>query len=185
MADYQVASRYAKSLLELAQSKGVLEQIHEDMLLFDRICTQNNDLVRMLNSPIIASDKKFAILKMVFGSSVHDMSVAFFDILRKKKRERYLPAISKEVHNQYNKLKGIKRAQIVSAVPLSADLRKALQKLAEQVAGSDIEFQEVVNPSVVGGFQLLLEDKMLDLSVRKQLLDLKKQFSYNPYQKGF
>jgi F-type H+-transporting ATPase subunit delta len=171
--------------LELAREKGVLEQVHNDMLLFDRICKQNRDLVRMLQSPIIASDKKFEILKKVFGTQMNAISVAFLDILRKKNRESYLPAISKEVHRQYNKLHGIRLARVITAVPLDTTLRDAIQKLSKQIAGSDIEFHEEVNPSVVGGFQLLVEDKILDLSVKKQLLELKRQFSYNPYQKGF
>ncbi len=38
MSDVRVASRYAKSLIELAQEKGILENVYQDMLLFSKSC---------------------------------------------------------------------------------------------------------------------------------------------------
>ena len=58
MSDVRVASRYAKSLMELAQERGQLEQVKEDM---DSVCENsfgNRDLFLALRNPIIKHDKK-------------------------------------------------------------------------------------------------------------------------------
>lgn len=184
MQDYRVASRYAKSLLELAMEKNAIEHVHQDMLSFERVCRQNRDFLVMLNSPVINGEKKFEVIKRIFEKDAHPITIAFFDILRKKKRENFLFAISTEVHALYNRIKGIKKAVIVTATPLTDHLRGLLVDLTKKAAGSEVEFVEKVDPSVIGGFQLRLEDKVLDKTIRKSLVELRREFSYNPYIKG-
>ena len=62
MANSQVASRYAKSLLQLAIEQGVLDQVYEDMVLLDKLCREDLLLLKTLQSPIITQHKKWDIL---------------------------------------------------------------------------------------------------------------------------
>ena len=41
MTDRKAISRYVKSLLNLAVSKGVLEEVHADMKSFDKVLAEN------------------------------------------------------------------------------------------------------------------------------------------------
>ncbi len=72
MANLRAASRYAKSLLELAAEKGVLEEVFADMKLFTEVCNENYNFVLMLKNPIIKHDKNvrscMACLKDVYTS---------------------------------------------------------------------------------------------------------------------
>jgi len=52
MADSRAASRYVKSLLGLAVEQNALEQVHQDMLLFSRLCDENRALSLMLHTPL-------------------------------------------------------------------------------------------------------------------------------------
>ena len=60
--------RYATALLELAIEKNVVEDVSNDIHHLHSICENNNDIVAFLNSPIINSEKKVAILQEVFSS---------------------------------------------------------------------------------------------------------------------
>ena len=79
MSDYRAASRYAKSLLELAAEKGALEEVHNDMLLLDAICKENRDFMLMLKNPIIKHFKKRQILEAIFKGKVNAITFAAFE----------------------------------------------------------------------------------------------------------
>lgn len=93
MADQQVAARYAKSLLDLAQEQGTLATIKQDMDLLANTMAGSRDLRLLLRNPIVKHDKKLSILNAVFGGKVSDMLLRFFQILTSKNREAALEHI--------------------------------------------------------------------------------------------
>ncbi|MBB6609801.1 ATP synthase F1 subunit delta [Pontibacter sp. Tf4] len=181
MSEVRVASRYAKSLIELAAEKGVLEQVNEDMKLFSDVVSKNRDFQLMLHNPIVKSDKKLAVINGVFKGKVQEMTLSFFNIVARKNRESLLEFIATEFVKQYNVLKGIQRASIVSAAPLSPALRQQIgEKLAAQT-GKTIQLEEMIDPSLIGGFVLRVGDRQIDSSVKNSLRKLKNNFKDNSY----
>ena len=65
-----VATRYAKSLLNLAIEKGELDQCFKDMQTIAAVCEENKNLAIMLKSPVIRPDKKLAVLQGIFGKTL-------------------------------------------------------------------------------------------------------------------
>lgn len=186
MADSRVASRYVKSLLSLAVEQGALEQVHQDMQLFNNICVSNTDFVRMLRSPIVKHDKKKDILEKIFKGKVHQLSLAIIDILTAKNREPLLPSIAKEFHAAYNEFKGIGKATVTTTIPVDAQLRGELERIVKKLSNKDkIELEEKVDPELIGGFILNVGDKQIDASIKSKLKILKVKFSENPYVKEF
>lgn len=186
MSDYRVASRYAKSLLELAEEKGVLENIYSDMKQFSKVCKDSREFVLMLSNPIIKHDKKNAILKGIFKGKVHDITLALFDIITRKNRESILPELAKAFLAQYNVRKGIEEAKVTTAVALSDDLRKEMITLVKKISGkNEVELQEVVDKDMIGGYILKVGDRQIDDSLRSKIKDLEYNFSQNPYIKEF
>src|SRR3954470_10808951 len=114
MADIRVASRYVTSLIGLATEQGVLEQVHQDMQLFAKVCQENRPFCLMLKNPLIRHDKKSAILHQLFNGKVNALTLAIFDIITKKNRETLLPDIATEFHNAYNIIKDISKASITT-----------------------------------------------------------------------
>ena len=58
-----VAYRYARSLMELAQEKGVLAGVHEDMRLVAATCAGSRDLLVLLKEARDIRDKEIAEAK--------------------------------------------------------------------------------------------------------------------------
>jgi len=69
MSQIQIAERYAKSLIELAQEQNKLAQVSEDVLSLEAVCN-HKEFAAMLQSPVINSDKKSAIFKQLFTATV-------------------------------------------------------------------------------------------------------------------
>jgi F-type H+-transporting ATPase subunit delta len=181
MSDVRVAGRYAKSLLDLAVERGSVEEVHADMLLFTKTVTENRDLGLALSNPIIKGDKKQIILKSIFGGKVSELTMAFFDILTKKSREAILTTVATEFVNQYNLLKGIVRAYVTTATPLTADLREQITGLVAQQTGKQVELHEKVDATLIGGYILRVGDRQIDDSIRNGIRKLRATFKENPY----
>lgn len=179
MASSRIASRYSKSLFDLAVQDNKIDQIKEDMLLIESICESSNELVALLKNPIVkAENKKAVMLKLI--SETDKSTQDFVSFLIDKKREEELPSIASQFVASYNQMKGISQATVVSAVPLSDKKLSQMQSYVEQLLNqSDIQLQNKVDSSIIGGVIIKYEDKLLDKSVSKELREIRKQLIYN------
>ena len=174
MSVNRIASRYAKSLLELAVERGSLETIKGD---FDQlqVAFKNRDLLLMAKSPVIKGSQKMDIFKAIFGGKVDELTMTFIDVLTAKGREKVLPEIVNEFFDQYRKKKGIMAVKMTTAVPVDETiLAQAKAKiLSSGVSATQVEIQNIVNPDILGGFQLEYDGKVYDASVSTRLRNLK------------
>jgi F-type H+-transporting ATPase subunit delta len=186
MADSRVASRYVKSLLGLAVEQNALEEVHRDMLLFNKVCEENRDFRLMLKNPVIKHHKKRDILEKLFAGKVNKLTLAVFDIITRKNREPLLPSIAREFHHAYNIYKDISTATVTTAVPLDDKLRAEFESIVKQVSNKElVELEEKLDKEMIGGFILNVGDKQIDASIKNKLKMLKLKFSHNPYIKNF
>lgn len=178
MSEYRVASRYAKSLISLAQEQGLLEEVHEDMQLFSGICEENRDFTLMLKNPIISNDIKSKILREIFYGKVNAITSSFFDIITRKNREMLLPAITREFHLQYNIIHKIGMAKVTTVFALDDSLRADFKHLIGQFTGKkEVELEEEIDDQLIGGYVLRLGGKQINESLRSKLKELKLKFS--------
>ncbi len=177
MSEIQVASRYAKSLIDLAQEENALEPIKADIETFIAVCKGNPQLLAVLKNPIISPSKKVAILNDLFGKTMHKVVLSFFSIVTTKMRSEILYAIAKEFINEYNSRKGIIKATVTSASALSDENKKQLVAKIEEAINGQVQLQTKVDPSLIAGFVLNVGDKQFDTSIANKLNKLKKEFN--------
>lgn len=172
-----VAARYAKSLIELAKEKNVVEAVYEDMKLFKDTAEKNRGLMLALKSPVVRHEKKLAILKAIFQDKVNAVSFSIFTIITKKNRESILDAIADEFIKAYNEYRGIQKATVITSTPLTEELRKQFNTIVATATGKTVELEEKVDPSLIGGYLLRVNDRQIDASLRNRLNELKLQLA--------
>lgn len=176
MSIFTVASRYAKSLLELAQEQGNLDAVKADVEQIILVLQSNTEIQAVLKNPIISNDKKRSILLALFEGKVNPLIVSFFTILVNKGRADILIGIAREFVREYNQVKGIVNATVLSATALSEKNLSELQaKIAEQI-GAEVILQNKIDTSIIGGFVLRVGDKQVDASIAGKLQKLEKYF---------
>lgn len=182
MLQPRLAGRYAKSLIDLAQERSQLEEVYADMLLLQSIFKQSRDFLNLVRSPIIAADKKNAIIEAITAGKVTALTNAFNKLLVQKGRENILPEIINAYIEQYNHIKGIHKVKLTTAQPISDDLKTALQqKIKADASLENIQLQTIVNEELIGGFVLEFDNKLVDASVIRDLKDIQRQFQNNVY----
>jgi len=182
MPNVRLAGRYAKSLLDLAIEQNQLDMVHADMKYFQAVCTQSQDFVNVLRSPIIKADQKNAIVLAVIKDAVSALSLSFVVLLIKKSRESALPEIATAFIEQYNALKGIHQVSLTTAVAISDTLKQAIEaKIKAETQFTTIELTTHTNEDLIGGFVLSFDNNLVDASIKRDLLDIKKQFLSNEF----
>jgi F-type H+-transporting ATPase subunit delta len=184
MSELTVATRYAKSLIDLAQEQKALDAVREDMALFVKTLKANPELQAVLRNPIIAHGKKKSILHAIFGEKVSKVTVSFFDIMVNKSRAEILFPTALEFVNQYNVINNIVNANVVSATPLSAENLAKLTAEVKEITGGNVILHTKVDPSLIGGFVLTIGDRQIDTSVSTSLKTIKKDFAQKVITQG-
>lgn len=175
MSETRIAARYAKSLMELAIEKELLEQVNYDMRTLHSVTAENHALVNVLDSPIIKSDKKAGIMSSIFGNSFNKLTMMFIEQVVKKRREHFLPMIAEEFARQYNQRNGIQTATVTSATPLSEGMMASVKEFIEKETNTRVELKTTVNPGIIGGLVIRIEDSLYDSSIAKKLNQLRKE----------
>jgi F-type H+-transporting ATPase subunit delta len=183
MPNPRLASRYAKSLIGLAIEKGQLENVFADMQWLQAVCKSNRDFVNVLRSPIIKADVKKKIIEAVTNSAnVNPLTLGFNNLLTAKGRESNLPEIVNAFITQYKEYKNIHTIKLTTAAPVNDAVKAAIVEQVKKSAGyQNVEVEESVDESLIGGFVLQVGDKLVDASIAYDLKAIAKQFENNDF----
>ena len=182
MSNARLAGRYAKSLLGLAQEQGQLELVYADMKYIQAVCNASSEFVNLLRSPIIKADQKHSIINAVTKEKVSLLTNSFTVLIVKKGRESDLPEMATAFIDQYNELKGIHQVTLTTAVEVSDALKKSIEdKVKAESKFATVELTTKTDDSLIGGFILEFNNNLVDVSIARDLRDIKKQFLSNEY----
>ena len=176
MKSTKSAIRYAKALLELSIENSNLDEVSSDMRRIVESSNETNDFKVFLSSPVIKSDKKIKVLKVLFVG-FEKLTSSFIDLITKNKREYLLVEIAEAYLYLLKKHQQIVPVSITSARKLEKEtLNQILDKMKSHVEG-DFEVTEEVDESLIGGFIVRMDDKKIDASVLTQLNRMKQELA--------
>jgi F-type H+-transporting ATPase subunit delta len=176
MSGIRAAIRYAKAILEIADSKGVASEVSADMTLIATTITGNSELTHFIQNPLIKTDTKKNVVLEVFAS-VNPVTQSLFHLLLENKRFEILAAIAVEYNNLFDVMNGVEVAKVTTAFPMDAALEaKVLAKIAA-FSDKKVTIENTVDASIIGGFILRIGDKQYNASVANRLHVLKRELS--------
>ncbi|MEO6189402.1 MAG: ATP synthase F1 subunit delta [Saprospiraceae bacterium] len=174
MSVSKIAGRYAKSLLDLSQEKGLIDAINNDMQEVSNAC-QNKDLLLFIKNPIINTDKKLKVFKAIFTDKINPLTQSFLEILIQKGRESIIPQICTSFVDQYKSLNKIRPAKLISATIMGeSEVNLIKNKFKSWLKnGETMELIQVVDPSIIGGYIFQMDGQQVDATVKKNLDSMK------------
>jgi F-type H+-transporting ATPase subunit delta len=172
----RAAIRYAKAILDIAQTSGKAEAVNNDMKSIVTAVAESAELKDFLSSPVIKMDVKKAAVSEVF-SSVQAETNSLFHLLFENKRFEILESIATQYNRLYDEGNGVEVAKVTTAFPITSELQtKVLAKIAE-FSSKKIMIENIVDPAIIGGFILRVGDQQYNASVASKLSELKREFS--------
>ena len=177
MSSTRAAVRYAKAILEIADSKDLSSEVSADMALIASTIKSNSELSSFIQNPLIVTESKKDVLLEVFAS-VNSVTKSLFQLLLVNKRFDSLLDIALEYNKLLDIKNGVEVAEVTTAIPMDAALEaKVSAKVGTFSESKKITIKNIVDPTIIGGFILKIGDKQYNASIANRLQVLKRELS--------
>jgi len=162
----EVAGKYAQALFLATKDRNLIDTAYEQFNDLKAFLAEDKSLLNFLGAPQVLDEHKQALVRDVFSSRLEQLFVEFLIVLLEKKRVVYLTQIVDEFIELVENEKGIERVQVTTAQTLEESQKNQLiQKLAAKT-GLEIVLEEKVDPAMIGGMIVVIEDQIIDGSVQ-------------------
>ncbi len=170
-------NRYAKALLALAEDNNILERSYYDLKFVYEVFSLQKDLKILLKSPVVRIGQKQSVIRHMFENKLHPLILNYMLIIVRKQRGHLLEGISGAYLKVYKKYLGIETVRITTASPLDDKNREKALMAARELTPYQVEFEENIDPDIIGGFVLDLGDKQYNASVQYRMARLRKHLT--------
>jgi F-type H+-transporting ATPase subunit delta len=173
-SDRVLAGRYAAALFQAAAAKGEDQKVLADLSQAQKSLLEANATLR---HPRVAIADKKKIIHSALTGKVSALTLRFLDLLVEKKRYELLAMLSSVYGRLAADKRGVAKAVVRTARPLSSDEQKTLAARLKNFTGKDIELEVKEDPELIGGVAVKIGDWVLDSSLRGQLRRMKESFN--------
>lgn len=176
--DKLISKRYAVALFNLAIETNKVDTFYEHVSLIVNSINDNQQILSIINHPSLSSESKFDIFKKSFNS-ISEEIFGLISIIFNKNREAELIHIFNSFLALVDDFKGVVTATVFSAIKLSdTQLDNIKLNLSKQL-NKEVIIEAKQDPSLIGGLLINVDGKVIDNSIKKSLLDIKKTLLLN------
>jgi F-type H+-transporting ATPase subunit delta len=170
-----VAERYAQALFSLAQEQNATDTVADALSNFGSLIAQSADLQRFVASPVFSAEEQVKAISAILSQlGFSGITANFIKLVATKRRLFVLPDMIRAFNALNDKVKGVTKAQVTVAEPLSPDHTAALEEALRQVTGGQtVKVNVNVDPSIIGGIVVKLGSRMVDASLKTKLNSLR------------
>jgi len=171
----RIASPYARALFDFSVEKNIMHQITADFQNLDVFLNESNELMDYLSNPTVSNAAKMEILTKILKSQVNAETFKFLLILIERGRINVLRSVIAKYLELVYETASIKTIEVATAYPF-ANLQKntLIQKLKELTNAREIRLVITVDSSLIGGFLIKTDSKVIDFTIKNQLQKLAK-----------
>lgn len=172
-----VTKRYATALFDMATEENAVERYASEIEVVLEAIEDAPEFVAVLQNQKVTLQDKIDVVENIFGEKLSTSIVGLMVLVVKKGRQDFLVPIFETFLEMVRTQKGILKATVTSAVPLSKPQLEAIQKQLVTNTKSEIEIETIVDETIIGGLIIRVGDKVVDASVAGKMQALKKQLS--------
>jgi len=175
MSNRSLARRYAQALFLSSQEKNLLDEVEAELKMVVESIETSEELSRIINRDTIAPERKKDLLVKLFEGKISQQTMNFLKLVLDKRREKYLQEMLVEYIALADTARKMLEAEVKSAVELSQQQQDHIRKGLSAFTGKDVRLKIEVDPSLLGGIQVKIGDKVYDGSARQQLQSLRER----------
>jgi F-type H+-transporting ATPase subunit delta len=168
-----VSQRYARALLEAAESQGALDRVSRDVAGVLDLIDASEDLKRLLESPMVHPTSKRDALTALFGDKIAPLTLNFLLLLVDRRRERAAGEVLRQFAAYLEEREGVVTAEVRASQPLSQEQQEAMIQRLSSYLNRQVRLQIEVSPQVRAGFVARVGDVVFDGTVETQLRQLR------------
>ena len=171
----KIAAPYARALFDFSVEKNIMHQITADFQNLEIFLDETPELMEYLNNPIVSQDAKREILTKTVQSQVNTETFKFLMVLINRDRINLLNSVIANYLELVYETASIKTIEVLTASSFTNLQKETLvQKLKELTNAREIRLVITVDPSLIGGFLIKTQSKIIDFTIKNQLQQLAK-----------
>lgn len=170
-----MAGRYALALFALAREQNSVDQVASDLAGFNSMLSDSTDFSRLVRSPVFTAEEQVRALGAVLAKAgISGLAANFLKLVASKRRLFAAPDMIANFGALVDDSRGIARAEVIVAEPLSETHLNALKEALRDVSGGrSVDVAVKIDPSIIGGLVVKLGSRMVDGSLRTKLNSLR------------
>lgn len=170
MSSQTVARRYASALADVIIERGEEAQVQDELAAWEKMILGNGSLLEAFSNPTVPYEQKGRLLNELIGRTrVVATTANFLRILLKNQRLAELSHVNAKLAQVLDERAGVISAQIMSARPVSDDIKASLNEKLGGITGKRIRLSFEIDKTLLGGIVTRIGSTIYDGSVRNQL----------------
>jgi F-type H+-transporting ATPase subunit delta len=170
-----VADRYAEALFDLAVEGGLVEKVDTELTLITQTLAENQELRGLLFHPLVAREDKKAVALKIFSAYLQPVMLNFLQLLFDKNRGNIIDLIQSRFHHLASKLQKRLVLQVTTASVVPPEDIEHFRERLEREWSMRLDIEQQVDPDVLGGARLKVEDQVIDGTLRGALDKLRRE----------
>jgi F-type H+-transporting ATPase subunit delta len=172
--DLTIARAYASALFEAGEQHGEAEAYGPPFQVLAEMFRDARTR-RFFDTPRITPAARQQVVRTALAGRVPERFLHFALLVMAKGRQRLYPEMAAAYQSLLDERSGKHRAHVTVAHEPDAATGAYIKQSLGRLFGQDVEPQVVVNPAIVGGLIVRYGDRLLDASLRRQLVALKRE----------
>lgn len=165
--------RYALALYEVAESKGKVDEYLRDLREICSLIDNNKDFYEVIKHPQIGTKQKKRTFINIFKGNIDEELLSFLLILIEKDRILFLREKLNEMEKIDLERKNTLRGIVKTTIPLTEEQFNALILKLEAKYKKKIILEQIIDPSILGGIYVRVNNEVIDGTVKLRLDNLK------------
>lgn len=178
MRDATIARNYAGALFDLGIRHGEEEGYARSFRELADALVSNARVRHFLETPKIGLGPKQAAMREALEGKVTENFLRFVLVVLAKGRQRLLPEMQGEYETILDEHAGRLHVEVTLAREPDAALRAEVAERLTAMLGKTVVPHFTVDPAILGGLVVRYGDHLLDSSLRRQLVSLKREMMH-------
>jgi F-type H+-transporting ATPase subunit delta len=167
------SKEYAQALFALAAEAGVTRETMDGLITVQSALMQTPEYRLFLQSPAISKKERTGALEETFRGKIPEILLVLLKMMVNRGQMGAFNGMVREYEILARNYQGESLAMVTSAVPLEEAEMVELRAGLEKKLGRHVVLRCAVDPTLIGGMRVEVDNQVIDGSIRNRLQQIK------------
>jgi F-type H+-transporting ATPase subunit delta len=172
-----VGRSYAEALFEIGEKHDAHDDIAQGLNLITTLLDADPRIRTFLETPKVDVSRKQQVLRETLGGQVAPLFLNFLLVVLRQRRQRLLQDIALAYRDMLDRKLGRVQVAVTVAHEPDEELEQTLRAQLSRIVGQDVVPRIRVEPGILGGVIIRYGDRIIDASVRRRLIGLRRNMA--------
>ncbi|MBE3086171.1 MAG: ATP synthase F1 subunit delta [Bacteroidetes bacterium] len=164
---------YAQAVFNVARAENMVDQVEDELRQLKDEITNNLELKKNLTDPSIENYEKIKVMLEILGDDGSKTIKSFAAMMVILDAIDSFEQTYKDFVELANQLKRQVSIEVISVIELDKEILNEIKEHVDKKTGLDVRIKNVLDKNIIGGLVIKIGDKVIDLSIKDKLEDLK------------